>query len=397
MRLSLLQQNFAKGLSVVARAVESRPSLPVLQNVLLRCEDARLHLVATDLRLTISYDVGAKIDEVGEITLPARTLLDLVNQLAPERVDLSLDTKKQEVNLRCGGAVSNIKGVDAKEFPLVPEPASAHFHVPARDLKQMIRQTVFAAAIEDTRPILTGVYTSLEGPMLTMAAADGYRLSVRTAQLDSLEESTTNGNDTQHEFVIPARSLRELERILDEDDELIGVSLPDERKLVTFHSKDLQLSSQLLDGKFPDFAAIIPDSYNTRTVLDRQTLLQACRRAEIFAKDSANSTTLVIQPAADDTAPGSLVTRGRSSERGDYEGDLPAQVDGEALEISFNVRYLIDVLSILNVPEVIFESSGANNPGVIRAAPETSDKDNSGGEEADRFVHVIMPMSVSGR
>ncbi|MCY4009822.1 MAG: DNA polymerase III subunit beta [Anaerolineaceae bacterium] len=395
MRVSLLQQNLARGLSIVARAVESRPSLPVLQNVLLRCEDASLQLVATDLRLTISYAVGAKIDEAGEMTLPARTLVDFVNQLAPERVDLSLDREKQQMNIRCGGAVSNIKGVDAQEFPLVPEAAPVRFHIAARELKQMIRQTTFAAAAEDTRPILTGVYTSLEGNVLTMAAADGYRLAVRTAQLDAVEMPAQSTNGAGHEMVIPARALRELERILVDDDELIGVSLPDERMLVTFHSKDLQLSSQLLDGKFPDFAAIIPDDYSTCTVLDREDLLRACRRSEIFARDSAHSTTLVVQPAEEEGAAGSIVTRGRSSERGDFEGSLPANVDGETLEISFNVRYLIDVLNILDSEQVRFESSGPSNPGVIRPASTSEGETDDGA--GDRFIHVIMPMSVSGR
>ena len=393
MRVSLLQQNLARGLSIVTRAVESRPSLPILQNVLLRCDDASLQLVATDLRLTISYAVGAKIDEAGETTLPARTLLDFVNQLAPERVDLSLDRAKQEVNIRCGSTVSHIKGVDAQEFPLVPEAAPVRFHIPARELKQMIRQTSFAAATEDTRPVLTGVYTSLEGDVLTMAAADGYRLAVRMAKLTAPELPEKSKNGAGHEMVIPARALRELERVLDDEDELIGVSLPGDRKLVTFHSKDLQLSSQLLDGKFPDFAAIIPDSYRTCTILDRDDLLRACRRAEIFARDSAHSTTLLVQPAAEEGAPGSLVTRGRSSERGDYEGALPADVEGETLEISFNVRFLIDVLSILDSERVRFESSGASNPGVLRPA-DSADGD---GDSVDRFVHVIMPMSVSGR
>ena len=396
MRVSLLQQNLARGLGIVARAVESRPSLPVLQNVLLRCDDASLQLVATDLRLTISYAVGAKIDEGGETTLPARTLLDFVNQLAPERVDLVLNVERQEVNIRCGSTVSNIKGVDAKEFPLVPEASPVRFHISARELKQLIRQTAFAAAAEDTRPILTGVYTSLAGNTLTMAAADGYRLAVRTAQLDAVDAPDEGKNGAGHEMVIPARALRELERILDNDDEMIGVSLPDDRKLVTFHSKDMQLSSQLLDGKFPDFAAIIPDSYTTRTTLDRGDLLKACRRAEIFARDSAHSTTLVIQAAEEESSPGSLVTRGRSSERGDYEGALPAEVAGETLEISFNVRYLIDVLSIMDSERVRFESSGPNNPGVIRTAPP-ADSESGDASDADSFVHVIMPMSVSGR
>lgn len=381
MRASVRQENLAKGLSIVSKAVESRPTLPVLGNILLATEDSRLRLAAMDMNLGMSITcwIGAKIDTAGAITLPARTLADLVNNLSPERVDLTLDEATLTMNVRCGATNSNIKGIDSSEFPLLPEMGAGDVALPGRVLRDMINQTAFAAAKEDNRPILTGVYTHFEGDTLTMAAADGYRLAVRTAQL----------GEGQHfaqpvKMVIPARTLNEVARVISEDDDEVRISLPSDRDLVQFHLKSVVISSQLLEGRFPDFAAIIPKQYNTSTVLYTSDLLRACKRAEIFARDSAGSAQLVVKPPSRPGDPGEVVVAGRSSERGDNTGMLDAAVEGEPLDISFNIRYLIDVLNVISDERVVFQSSGAAHPGVIRP------------ENREDFIHVIMPMSRGG-
>ena len=185
MRVSILQDQLARGLSIVSRAVDTRPTLPVLANVLLATEDARLKLAATNLEMSITTYIGAKVDRPGAITLPAKTFTELVSNLSPERVDLILDPATQTVNVRCGMTNSNIKGISAGEFPPVPEPSEPDVVLPAKLIHDMINQTVFAAAKEDNRPILTGLYTHFEDNVMTMAAADGYRLAVRTAKLET--------------------------------------------------------------------------------------------------------------------------------------------------------------------------------------------------------------------
>lgn len=184
MRVSVLQDKLAKGLSIVGRAVENRPTLPVLGNVLLATEDARLKLSATNLEMSVTTWIGAKVEKEGSITLPAKTLADLVNNLSPERVDLNMDTATQTVNVRCGATVSNIKGIDAGEFPMVPQGGEGDIVISGKALKDMISQTVFAAAKEDNRPILTGCLMQLDGNVMTMAAADGYRLAIRTTEIE---------------------------------------------------------------------------------------------------------------------------------------------------------------------------------------------------------------------
>jgi DNA polymerase-3 subunit beta len=376
MRVSVRQENLAKGLNIVGRAVENRPTLPVLSHVLLHTEDARLKLAAMDMSLGMSITcwIGAKVDQPGEITLPKNTLADLVNNLSPERVDMSMDTATQTMNVRCGATVSNIKGIDANEFPLLPEDGSGDVRVAGRILKDMIMQTVFATAKEENRPILTGVYTEFNGNVLTMAAADGYRLAVRTGELEQHFEKPFS-------MVIPGRALAEVARIISEDDTEVGITLPGNRDMVLFHLTNVLVSSQLLEGKFPDFGAIIPRSYSTQTVVYTSDLLRACKRAAIFARDSAGNAQVKVKPPASPGEPGEVVILGRSNERGDNTGMVDASVEGESLDISFNIEYLIDVLNVIPDERVVLQSNGANNPGVLRP------------ENRDDFVHVIMPMT----
>ncbi len=373
MIVSVLQENLAKSLNIVSKAVDSNPPLPVLANVLLETEDSRLKISATNLELSISVWIGAKVEQTGSITLPARTFSELVISLSPERVDLRLDAATHTVHLRCGVQTSNIRGIDADEFPPINHNESADLQVQGETLREMINQTAFAAAREQNRPILTGVYFQLDGQTLTMAAADGYRLAVRTA---GIEEKF----DERQDMVVPAQTMSEVARIV-EDDQEVGISLPTQRNSITFFAPNVLVSSQLLEGRFPDFASIIPRSFVTSTVMYTNDLLLVCQRAEIFARDNANSANLHVKPAANPGEPAEVLIVGKSAERGDSEGMLDATAEGEALDISFNIRYLIDVLRVISEERVVFESNGPENPGVLKP------------ENRDDFVHVIMPMS----
>ncbi len=376
MRVSILQDQLAKGLSIVSRAVDTRPTLPVLANVLLATEDARLKLSATNLEMSITTYIGAKVDKPGAITLPSKTFTELVSNLSPERVDLVLDESTQTVNVRCGMTNSNIKGISAGEFPPVPETAEPDIVLSAKLLKEMINQTVFATAKEDNRPILTGLYTRFEDNTMTLAAADGYRLAVRTATLEEkFREPRT--------LVIPAKTMAELARIIGDEDKEVGITLPGERDLALFYYESTVISSQLLEGKFPDFGAIIPKSYSTSLTVYTTDLLRACKRAEIFARDSNYSARIMVKPAAGPSEPGEVMVVGKSAERGDNEGTIDASVEGNSLEVAFNIRYLIDVLNVIPDERVVIESNGSAHPGVIR--PENSNS----------YIYIVMPMSVT--
>ncbi len=378
MRVSVLQENLHKGLSTVSRAIQSRPTLPILANVLLATDDARLQLSATNLDLGITAWIGAKVDEPGTITLPARTLQELVSTLPPERVDMDLDVRTLALHLACGVKSANIKGMDAHEFPIIPEfdPERA-IAIPARAFKEMIDQVVFAAAKEDNRPILTGILMRFEDDVLTMAAADGYRLAVRTTELEF-----SVGDRAPDPLIVPGRTLQEVSRIISEEDEDVLIGLPEGRGQVMFKMTSVLVVSQLIEGKFPDYEAIIPRNYQTQVLAYTDELLAACRSSEVFAKDSANTARVMIEPSGANMVPGRVIVAGKSQEKGDAEAPLDATVDGQAVEIAFNIRYMIEVLSVIREDQVILETSGPTAPGVVRPAGRND------------FVHVIMPMST---
>ncbi len=378
MRVSVLQENLAKGLSIVSRAIQSRPTLPILANVMMSTDDARLQLSATNLELGISMWIGAKVEDDGAITIPARTFTELVGTLPPERVDMDLDVRTLTLGLRCAGKTANIKGMDATEFPLMPEfnPDRA-VAVPGAVFKEMIDQVVFAAAKEDNRPILTGILMRFEGDVMTLAAADGYRLSVRTTELEF-----NTGEREMEPLIVPARTMQELSKVITDDDDEVLIGLPEGRGQVMFSLKNVLMVSQLIEGKFPDYEAIIPRRYETSILAYTDDLLAACRSSEVFAKDSANTAKIMIQPGDGPNTPGQVVVAGKSQEKGDAEAPLDATIEGGAVEIAFNIRYLIDVLNVIREEQVVLETGGPTSPGVVRPAGR------------DDFIHVIMPMST---
>jgi DNA polymerase-3 subunit beta len=373
MKVSCLQENLAKGLSIVGRAVSTRSTLPVLANVLLATDNGRLKLSATNLEISITCWIGAKVEEEGSITVPARTFNDLISALPPETVELLLDQETMTLHLASARSEANVKGISAQEFPLIPEPAlNNRLKLEADTLKQMINQVAFAAATDDARPTLTGVLTRFEGSKMTMAATDGFRLSVRSAEFPGHLE---NG----FEVVIPARALMEVGRIADSTLEEISISMPEGRNQIIFDMDNVILVSQLIDGNFPDFSPVIPKTHVTRTVLSTAEFQKACKMAEIFARE-ANQTARVRVEPGNELMPGYAVISATSKETGDNIAQIDAIVDGTEIEIAFNVRYMTQVLSVLNSPQVALETTRAAEPGVIKPVG------------SDDYVHIITPM-----
>jgi DNA polymerase-3 subunit beta len=378
MKVSCLQENLAKGLSIVSRAVAARSTLPVLGNILLATDDSRLKLSATNLEISITCWIGAKVEEDGATTVPARTFVDLVNALPQDRVDMELAIKTQTLNVMCGRFANNVKGVDAQEFPIIPIPDEHNsIHIAPDVLRKMIEQVVFAAATDEARPILTGVLAKFSGKSLTFAAADGFRLSVRTAQLE-------DGVDEPLEVIIPARALAELGRILGDQTDPISMTVTPQRSQILFHLSNIDLVSQLIDGKFPDYNAIVPKSTATKTVVDTGLLLKACKAANVFAREAANIAKVNIKPG-DQLTPGHITIGAQSAETGDNAGELDASIDGTPIEIAFNVKYLIDVLNVVGTDRISLETVDPSKPGLIRPIGD------------DTFTHVIMPMHIGGR
>ncbi len=376
MKVTVLQENLAHGLSIVSRAVSPRSTLPVLANVLVASDEGRLRLSATNLELGITCWIGARIEEEGSTTVPARTFVDLVNTLPAEQVNLSLDTSTQTLNMRCGTSNTDIKCIDAQEFPPLPVPdMEGAIQLDVAEFKEMIQQVVLAASTDEARSVLMGVLVTVENDQITMAAADGFRLSVRKATLSSPVPHSINA-------IIPARALGELARIASDGDEKISMVIPKGRGQVVFHLKDVELVSQLIDGTFPDYQQIIPRSYKSRTLVSTASLVKACKQAEIFAREGSNVARLDIKAASGELQPSEVEISATSEETGSNETVVEATVDGGGLLIAFNVKFLREALEVIKTPNVALETSAPNAPGVIRPVGE------------DNFLYVIMPMHL---
>ncbi len=375
MKASVSQQQLAHGLSTVSRAVSPRSTLPVLSNILLATDEGRLRLSATNLELGISCWIGAQIHEEGSITIPARTLTDLISTLPNDTVTLALNTRTQTLNVVCGGSNTDIKGIDAQEFPPMPVPdLEEGVDLNVTNFKEMIQQVVFAASDDDARPVLQGVMMTVSGSEVTMAATDGFRISVRRAALTSPAARPMSA-------IIPARALAELARIASDGEESLAMVIPPGRGQVLFHMRDAELVSQLIEGNFPDYKVIIPRTFKTRTIISTPLLRNACRQAEIIARESNNVVRMEIQPRGD--MPGLVTIKATSDEKGKSEVQVDATIEGPALVIAFNVKYLREVLEVVRTPNVALETNAHNTPGLIRQV----------GEEA--FQHVIMPMHLT--
>jgi DNA polymerase-3 subunit beta len=370
-KLSVMQENLARGLSVVSRAVSTRSTLPVLANVLLRTEDAGLKLTATNLEIGVTYWVPGKIETDGATTVPARLLSDLVGSLpAAERVDLELKAA-DTLHLRCGPFATHIKGIDADEFPAIQTAGERPTtRIDQGLLRRALEETVFAAASDEARPILTGVLARFEGDRLTLAAADNYRIAVKTiTTLDPVAETSV---------VIPARALHELVRILADVEDPIEVVLAQARNQVLFHLEGIDLVSRLIDGQFPNYQQVLPSSHSTRAELDRSELSKAVRPAALIASSSANIIKLAVGVDGDGG-----ITVSANAEVGDYEGHVDATVEGDGTTIAFNARYLNDVLTNVEAERFAIELNGPLSPGVFRPVGD------------DRYVHVVMPVRTT--
>jgi len=308
--------------------------------------------------------------------VPSRTFSDLVNTLPTDQVMLALDSKTQTLNVRGGTSTNDIKCIDAQEFPPLPVPdLEGAVQLNVADFREMIQQVAFAASTDEARPVLMGVLIQVEKDKLTMAAADGFRLSVRKATLSAPASAPIS-------VIVPARALTELARVASDGEETIAMVIPKGRGQVVFHVKDVEVVSQLIDGTFPDYQQIIPRKHTSRTLVSTSALLKACKQAEIFAREGSNVARLNIKTANGDLKPSEVEMTATSEETGKNETIVEATVDGSGVLIAFNVKFLREALEVIKTPNVALETSAPNAPGVIRPV---------GDEE---FLHVIMPMHL---
>lgn len=290
-----------------------------------------------------------------------------------DRVDLVLSG--HTLHLQCGRFEAHINGLEAGDFPPIPQVNDGlATKIETEVLKQGIGQVVFAAATEESRSVLTGVQAEFDESRLTLAAADGFRLAVfKAATVEAVKEKCA--------VIIPAKALNELNRLLSDGEEMVEITINKQKSQALFKFKNIEMVSQLIQGNFPDWSRLIPQSYETRAVIDVTEFLRATRMASVFARDGSGIVRLIVTPGAEVTA-GKLAVSARAEEIGDNVGEVDAMVDGTTAKIAFNAKYLSDVLGVIKQKQVALETTTPSSPGVIRPVG------------IDNYVHVVMPMFV---
>jgi DNA polymerase-3 subunit beta len=375
MKLTCLQENLARGLGIVGRAVALRSTLPITANVLIATDHGRIKLAATNLDIALSCWIGGQIEDEGAITVPSRLLTDFVNSLPQEKIELTLAPRSKQVKLICARNEATIGGLDADDFPPIPAVEDGGtLEIDPKALREAITQVVFAAATDDSRPVLTGIDLVMEDDKLTLAAADGFRLSVRHLKL-----AKSVGERSQ--VIVPAKALAELNRLLQDQEDPVVMTLNANKTQVLFRLKDVELVAQLIQGTFPNYSQLIPKEWQSRAVVEVADFLQETKIASIFARDGSGIVRIQFQNG-EGAAPGRMTISARAEEIGDNQGELDAAVEGEPAKIAFNGRYLQDVLQVLDGGRVALETTGPSQPGVIRAIGN------------DDYIHVVMPMFV---
>ena len=377
MKIICKQQDLNRGLSAVSHAVSSRSTLPILANILLATDHGRLKLSATNLEIGINCWVDAEIVEEGTTTVPAKLISDFVNSLPAASVEITLPEDSHTMSVKSLRSSANIKGMDAAEFPQIPsnEGGEPPVLLDAALLKEMIAEVAFAAADDDSRPVLTGVLVQVSDEKITFAAADAFRLAVRVADLP--------GDDhPRGDILIPARTLTELARILPSEGTVEMIVTPN-RSQVLFHTTSLDLVSRLIEGAFPNFRSIIPKESTTHAVVETKELAAAVKSASFFARDSSNIARVKINPAGEGQESAAITIEATAEDVGDNISTVNATVDGPELQVIFNVKYLADVLATIGTPEVVLEATSATKPGVLKPVG------------AGDCTYVIMPMHMN--
>ncbi len=375
MKISVSQPNLAQALSVVSHAVSTRSTLTILENILITTEQDRICLSGTNLELGLRYWIPAQIDEPGSITVPAKLFTDLVNTMPADTVSLALNETNQTVTVRCQKLVTDIRGIEASEFPPMPEfDASQAVSFDMTELKKTINQVAFAAAVDDNRPVLHGVKMSVNDNVLAMAATDGFRIAIKKIVLSEALDAPLSA-------IIPAAALRELARIAGPNDKTVSMVFCEGKTQVIFHLETAELISSLIAGEFINYEAIVPTSFKTSIVISTAALQSACSQAGVIARANKNLIKLDIK-AASEGEPGRIIIMTQAEQSGgSQENVIEANVDGDGLQIAFNVRYLKDVLGVIETPNVYLRTNATMAPAMLSPVDDTVD-----------YKYVIMPM-----
>lgn len=364
MKVVCTKKNLSKGLQITSRIIGSGNTLPILNNILFKTDEGRLKLSSTNLEMAINTWVGGKIEDQGEITIPARLVNEYVNNLMAEKITIT--TKNQSLYIESDKAQTNIKGLSSEEFPLIPWVAEAIYaKVDALEFAYIIREVGFAAAFSETQPEISGVLFSFEDKTLTLAATDRYRLAEGKIKL--AEE--VNG---VKQVIVPARAVVELNRILEGG--IVEVYLAEGQ--ICMKTGDTELVSRLIEGQYPDYKQIVPKGFTSEVSIDREQFIQGLKAASVLASDN-NNVELLLGPQNRQ-----LVIKSQSAQSGESEIHLDGEFIGEKNSIIFNYRYLLECLNNLPDEKVSFKVINPASPAEIVPVGR------------DNYLYIVMPIKM---
>ncbi|HUC88250.1 MAG TPA: DNA polymerase III subunit beta [Candidatus Binatia bacterium] len=361
MKLQVTQENLNRALSNVARVASGRNTLPILSNILIKTANNRLTIAATNLDIAITNYIGSKVSEEGAITVPARLMQEFVSSLPPGVIDIKLDDYK--LAIKTDQYQSVINGVSAEEYPVMPAITKGQkFNLPASLLKKALTQVIFAAATDESRPVLTGVYIYTGDGQLSMVATDSYRLS----------KKVLNKSNQAVKLLVPASALQDLLRIVSDDDAEVSVTHDDQQ--VLFKVGEVELVARLIEGNYPDVSKLIPKEFAVTATVKRSELLNITKVSSLFARESAGSITLEV-----DEETKALSIRSIASQLGENTASTSGKISGSG-SITLNSRYLLDGLHALTGDEVTFSFNGKLEPSLLKDPADPS------------YTHIIMPL-----
>lgn len=368
MKIIVQSGELKKYLGIVNRGVSSRPQLPILSGVLLKALDNEVSLIATDLEVSFWLKLSAKVEEDGEVVVPAKLFSELISGLPSGSVTITVE--KHVVKIEVDGIMSEIVGQSADDFPSIPSASKSQIVIRSSDFRQKVDRVCVSSARDDTRPVLTGVLWEINEGKVSLVATDGYRLSV-----DSLNLSKTE-LEKETRLILPARSLQEISKMLGEtgvDD--FSLEFDKKNQQVIFKVDSIEVTSRLIAGEFPPYQQIMPNTYSSRAVFGRGEILEGVKRASLFARDNANIVKLSMEKDG-------VVVKAESTQVGTSMTKLSATTEGEEMVVAFNARYLLDYLASCTSENVVWETEGELKPSVFRD------------EDEDTWVQVIMPVRV---
>jgi DNA polymerase III subunit beta len=368
MRCTISKKDLEQALSISSKAISPKSPLPILSHFLFRAETGNLKVSATDLEIGIECSVKAQVIEEGSFTTPARTIQEIVNLLPDE--DLQLLKEREELVIKSSASEYKLMTLSPDEYPIIPRfESSPDFVILQKDLRDAIRNVAFAAASqEETRAVLTGILVLLKGKSADFIATDGRRLA-------KMKSHVERSRDQELKFIIPGRTLVEISKFLRDPEDRISVSIKGGQ--VLFEMNTIFVLSRILEGKYPEFGQVIPESTNKKLTLGRQKFLMAIKRALIMAQEKQNPRLLKLQIKKD-----KVIIRANTPDLGSAYEEVPAEVEGGQVEVAFNGQYFMDVLTNIQSEKITFELTDAESPSIIKV------------EGNDNYLYVLMPVRI---